>query len=72
VSRPENRSDAPTPSAQPPLGQPAASIPRWLALVVLIALLASGAWSTWLILSPESDADPPSAPSPESPVAVER
>lgn len=37
---------------QAPLGQPGAHVPRWLALVVLIALLASAGVSVWRILAP--------------------
>jgi len=60
VTDPSHRGRSPQ---QVPLAQPGASVPRWLAVVVLIALLASGALSTWLILAPGPDAEatPPAA-----------
>jgi len=61
VSPPEDRPEAPRRRVQPPLGEPGPSIPRWLALLVLIALLGSAAWSTWLILAPKSEDVAPSA-----------
>jgi len=57
VSRLDDRGQEPSRRAEAPLGQPAASIPRWLAALVLLALIASGVWSTWLILAPESDTE---------------
>jgi hypothetical protein len=62
VTDPGDREREATP--QPvPLGQPGPAIPRWLAVVVLIALLASGALSTCLVLAsePEPGSAPPSA-----------
>jgi hypothetical protein len=64
VAEPSDRTRVSEPPRGAPLGEPGASTPRWLAWVVLVALLASGALSTWLILAPEPDASasaPPSA-----------
>lgn len=55
MSDPNERAEAPLRPAGRPLGEPGASIPRWLALLVLIALLASGALSAWLVLTGSSD-----------------
>ena len=30
---------------------PTSLIPRWLAALVLLALVASGIWTTWIVLS---------------------
>ena len=53
VSDPGERPPAPR---TPPLAEPAAGMPRWLAWIVLLALLASGGWVTWQVL-----ASPPAA-----------
>jgi hypothetical protein len=49
---------------------PTTFVPRWLAAVVLAALLASGALTAWLVLAPEGEtlrvADPSSAARPEA------
>ena len=37
---------------------PTTFVPRWLAALVLAALLASGALTAWLVLAPELDAPP--------------
>lgn len=45
-----------------PLGEPADGIPRWLAIVVLVALLLATSASVWMLLSaPVPDAAEPAA-----------
>jgi hypothetical protein len=57
VTDPSDRGDD-APPRQVPLGEPGAGIPRWLAVIVLIALLASGALSTCLVLASEPEPEP--------------
>jgi hypothetical protein len=60
-------SDGPSPETPrtPPFAEPGAGIPRWLAWVVLLALLATGGWLTWRVLafSPDTTVPPAAAES---------
>jgi len=45
---------------------PTTFVPRWLAAVVLAALLASGALTAWLVLAPDGDTPHAAVPTPPS------
>lgn len=47
----ESESNESRPPPGPPIGAPGDHIPRWLATVVLIALLGASIASVWLILT---------------------
>ncbi|MGH0033233.1 MAG: hypothetical protein ACQGVC_25865 [Myxococcota bacterium] len=46
--------DAPEGPPEPREDLPASLIPRWFALLVLIALVASGGWCSYAVLTMES------------------
>lgn len=65
--------DLPDPSddrdAEAPEGLPSSLIPRWLALLVLTALLAAAGFSVWSLLAAEPPANPPAQERAADPLA---